>query len=203
MSKNLLLVFTRNPELGKVKTRLAKTVGDQKALDIYRLLLHHTKKTIQNINCDKVVYYSEEIQDNDIWDNSIFQKKLQNGKDLGYRMYNAFKNAFHKDYANVLIVGTDIFELESKLINEAFKALENHEVVIGPAKDGGYYLLGLKKLHPEIFKNKKWGTETIFQETMQDLNNVDVHLLVELNDIDTYDDLKQHKELINYINSND
>ena len=203
MSKNLLLVFTRNPELGKVKTRLAKTIGDQKALDIYRLLLHHTKKTIQNINCDKVVYYSETVQENDIWDNSIFKKKLQNGKDLGYRMYNAFKNAFHNDYEKVLIVGTDIFELEPEQIKEAFKALDKHEVVIGPAKDGGYYLLGLKKMYSEIFKNKKWGTETVFQETMQDLNNVGVHLLVELNDIDTYDDLIQHKALIKYINSND
>jgi len=203
MSKNLLLVFTRNPELGKVKTRLAKTIGDQKALDIYKLLLNYTKRTIQNINCDKAVYYSDAIQENDIWENSIFLKKLQNGKNLGYRMYNAFKNAFHKDYKKVVIVGTDIFELKSKQINEAFKALDKHEVVIGPAKDGGYYLLGLKKLHPEIFKNKKWGTETIFQETMQGLNNVDVHLLVELNDIDTYDDLKQHKELIKHIQSDD
>ena len=203
MSKNLLLVFTRNPELGKVKTRLAKTIGDQKALDIYKLLLHYTKKTIQNINCDKAVYYSDAIQENDIWENSIFLKKLQNGKNLGYRMYNAFKNAFHKDYKKVVIIGTDIFELKSKQINEAFKALDKHEVVIGPAKDGGYYLLGLKKLHPEIFKNKKWGTETIFQETMQGLNNVDVHLLVELNDIDTYDDLKQHQELLKHIQLND
>jgi len=203
MSKNLLLVFTRNPELGKVKTRLAKTIGDQKALDIYKLLLHYTKKTIQNINCDKAVYYSEEIQENDIWEISKFQKNLQNGKDLGDRMYNAFKNAFNKGYEKVVIVGTDIFELQSTQIYEAFKALDKYEVVIGPAKDGGYYLLGLKKMYPEIFNNKNWGTETIFQETMQDLNNVDVHLLVELNDIDTYDDLKQHQELLKHIQLND
>ena len=203
MSKNLLLVFTRNPELGKVKTRLAKTIGDQKALDIYKLLLHYTKKTIQNINCDKAVYYSEEIQENDIWEISKFQKNLQNGKDLGDRMYNAFKNAFNKGYEKVVIVGTDIFELQSTQIYEAFKALDKYEVVIGPAKDGGYYLLGLKKMYSEIFNNKNWGTETIFQETMQDLNNVDVHLLVELNDIDTYDDLKQHQELLKHIQLND
>jgi rSAM/selenodomain-associated transferase 1 len=203
MSKNLLLVFTRNPELGKVKTRLAKTIGDQKALDIYKLLLHYTKKTIQNINCDKAVYYSEAIQENDIWENSKFQKNLQNGKDLGDRMCNAFKNAFNKDYEKVVVVGSDIFELQSIQILEAFKALDKHEVVIGPAKDGGYYLLGLKKMYSEIFNNKNWGTETIFQETMQDLNNVDVHLLVELNDIDTYDDLKQHQELLKHIQLND
>ena len=203
MSKNLLLVFTRNPELGKVKTRLAKTIGDQQALDIYKLLLHHTKKTIHNIDCHKAVYYSETIQKNDIWDNSKFQKHIQNGMDLGDRMYNAFKDAFYKDYEKVVIVGTDIFELQPKLINEAFKALDNHEAVIGPAKDGGYYLLGLKKLLPEIFKNKKWGEETVFKETMQDLNYVDVHLLDELNDIDTYNDLKQHQELLKHIGPND
>ena len=203
MSKNLLIVFTRNPELGKVKTRLAKTIGDQKALDIYRLLLEHTKKTIQNIDCDKAVYYSEAIQGNDIWEKSKFQKYLQNGKDLGHRMHNAFDNAFNKGYKKVVIIGTDIIDLQPNQINEALRVLENHDVVIGPAKDGGYYLLGLKKLHPDIFKNKKWGTETIFQETMQDLDNVDVHLLVDLNDIDTYDDLKQYKELIKHINLND
>ena len=102
-----------------------------------------------------------------------------------------------------LVVGSDIFELQSIQILEAFKALDKYEVVIGPAKDGGYYLLGLKKMYPEIFNNKNWGTETIFQETMQDLNNVDVHLLVELNDIDTYDDLKQHQELLKHIQLND
>ena len=203
MSKNLLLVFTRNPELGKVKTRLAKTIGDQKALDIYMLLLQHTKKTIQNIDCDKAVYYSEVIQDNDIWEKSKFQKYLQNGNDLGHRMHNAFNNAFNIGYKKVVIIGTDIIDLQPKQINEAFRVLDKHEVVIGPAKDGGYYLLGLTKVHPKIFNNKNWGTETIFLETMQDLDNVDVHLLVDLNDIDAYDDLKQHKELIKKINLND
>ena len=201
--KNLIIVFTRNPELGKVKTRLAKTVGASSALDIYTFLLEHTEIIIRNITSDKAVYYSEKIREGDLWDNNIYLKYLQEGDDLGEKMHNAFKNAFNKDYEKVVIVGSDLFDLKESHLLEAFQKLNTRDVVIGPAKDGGYYLLGLKKMYSEIFNNKNWGTETIFQETMQDLNNVDVHLLVELNDIDTYDDLKQHKELIKYINSND
>ena len=92
MSKNLIIVFTRNPELGKVKTRLAKTIGDTSALNIYKFLLEHTEKTIRNIASDKAVYYSVKVRDNDIWDASIYQKHQQEGEDLGIRMLNAFKN---------------------------------------------------------------------------------------------------------------
>lgn len=203
MSRNLILIFTRNPELGKVKTRLAKTIGDPNALVIYKQLIKHTKNVIRDLNCDKFIYYSEHIQENDVWDNSKFKKHKQIGNNLGERMQQAFSGALKSNYDKIVIVGTDIFELQKTHITEAFKALEKHDVVIGPAKDGGYYLLGLKKMYPKIFKNKKWGTETIFQDTLQDLNNVDVHLLVELNDIDTYHDLKQHQELLNYLNTND
>ena len=75
-------------------------------------------------------------------------------------------------------------------------------MVLGPAEDGGYYLLGMKKLHPQVFKNKHWGTETVFAQTMQDLQNLDVHLLEELNDIDTFEDLKNYNELKNIISYN-
>jgi len=193
--KNLIIIFTRNPELGKVKTRLAKTIGDESALNIYKFLLKHTEKTIRSINSDKVVYYSVKIRNNDIWDNSIYQKHLQKGNDLGLRMFNAFKIAFSNNYQKVIIVGSDLFDLESKHIDEAFQRLENNDAVIGPAKDGGYYLIGLKKLHTQVFKNKVWGTETVRKNTLQDLQNESVFLLEELNDIDTYDDMKDNSIL--------
>jgi glycosyltransferase A (GT-A) superfamily protein (DUF2064 family) len=121
--KNLIIIFTRNPELGKVKTRLAKTIGDESALNIYKFLLKHTEKTIRSINSDKAVYYSVKIRNNDIWDNSIYQKHLQKGSDLGLRMLNAFKIAFNDNYQKVIIVGSDLFDLEPKNIDEAFKKL--------------------------------------------------------------------------------
>lgn len=192
MSKNLLLIFTRNPELGKVKTRLAKTVGDQAALDIYKFLLNHTKEVTQNLNCDKAVYYSVKIRENDIWSISTYQKHAQFGVDLGIRMQNAFEQAFEKKYEKVLIIGSDLFDLKEKHIEEAFEMLDSNDVVIGPAEDGGYYLLGMKTMHSSVFHNKQWGTSTVRQDTLNDLQNVSVHLLETLNDVDVFDDIKDN-----------
>ncbi|MCF6296196.1 MAG: TIGR04282 family arsenosugar biosynthesis glycosyltransferase [Flavobacteriaceae bacterium] len=197
--KNLIIIFTRNPELGKVKTRLAKTIGNESALNIYKFLLNYTEKTIRNIDCDKAIYYTSDVKHNDIWDETIYQKHLQKGDDLGLRMLNAFDNAFKNNYQKVVIVGSDLFDLQSKHIEETFRNLDNHNVVIGPAKDGGYYLLGMKKLYTQVFKNKVWGTETVRKNTMQDLQNESVFLLEELNDIDTYDDMKDNSTLKNFI----
>lgn len=202
MSKNLIIVFTRNPELGKVKTRLAKTIGNNDALNIYKFLLEHTQNTIRNIDCDKAIYYSVKVRFKDIWDETIYHKFQQQGKDLGYRMLNAFQESFNNHYDKVVIIGSDLFDLKSKHIIQAFNQLDNNDVVLGPAEDGGYYLLGMKKLHPRVFKNKHWGTETVFAQTMQDLQNLDVHLLEELNDIDTFKDLKNYNELKNIISYN-
>ena len=199
MSKNLIIIFTRNPELGKVKTRLAKTIGDEPALNIYKYLLEHTEKTIQNIASDKAVYYSVKIKNNDIWDNKIYQKHLQQGDDLGFRMFNAFENGFDNNYEKIIIVGSDLLDLQPKHIEEAFLKLDNHDVIIGPALDGGYYLLGMKKLYSQIFKNKKWGTASVRKNTLQDLKNESVFLLEELNDIDTYDDIKNISEFKKFI----
>ncbi len=203
MSKNLVIVFTRNPELGKVKTRLSKTIGNQAALKIYKILLNHTEETIRNIESDKAVYYSVKKKENDIWSPSIYLKYQQQGIDLGIRMLNAFKNAFESKYEKVLIIGSDLYDLKPEHIEDAFTKLDKHELVIGPALDGGYYLLGMKTLHTNIFKNKTWGTSTVFQDTMKDLQNVDVHLLQELNDIDVFDDLKKYPNLIELITNND
>src|SRR5690606_16244847 len=154
MSKDLLMIFTRNPELGKVKTRLAKTTGNKAALEIYKFLLHHTFTITNRLNCDKIVYYSDTVNQNDIW-NLNYQKREQKGDDLGERMLNAFSENL-RNYDKVIIIGSDIYELKTEHIEQAFQKLNNHNVVIGPAKDGGYYLLGLKSLKPEIFKNKNW-----------------------------------------------
>ncbi|MGB5270900.1 MAG: glycosyltransferase, partial [Eudoraea sp.] len=88
----LLLIFTRNPKLGKCKKRLAAVIGDQAALDIYMILLQHTAEITKDLNCSKEVYYSEEIPENDLWDKDNYAKQLQEGNDLGERMYNGFKS---------------------------------------------------------------------------------------------------------------
>lgn len=192
MSKDLLMIFTRNPELGKVKTRLAKTIGNEAALKIYKFLLHYTFTITKKLNCDKIVYYSDTINENDIWNPDTYQKRGQKGVDLGERMLNAFSENL-SSYDKVIIIGSDIHELKTEHIDQAFKKLNIHDVVIGPANDGGYYLLGLKSMKQNIFKNKSWGTSTVLEKTLHDLKNENVHLLDALNDIDTYEDLKDNE----------
>ena len=199
MNNNLIIVFVRTPELGKVKTRLAKAIGDQAALTIYKLLLKHTSTVLHELSFDKVVYYSEKIENNDFWKASLFEKKLQKGADLGERMQQAFETAFDRGYKKVLIIGSDLFELTSTLIISALEALETYDISIGPSLDGGYYLLGMKELHPAVFKNKKWGTDSVLENTLQDLKQQNVKLLEALNDIDTFEDLQQQPELLNKI----
>ncbi|CAM1339064.1 TIGR04282 family arsenosugar biosynthesis glycosyltransferase [Tenacibaculum aestuarii] len=199
-SKNLLLIFTRNPELGKVKTRLAKTIGNEAAFDIYKFLLEHTKQVTQNLSCDKAVYYSVKVREHDIWDATLYQKHQQNGNDLGIRMHNAFQQAFSTGYEKVIIIGSDLPDLTSEHINEAFEKLNSNDVVMGPAEDGGYYLLGMKKLHANIFQHKDWGTSTVRKDTLNDLQNESVFLLETLNDVDVFDDIKNNPIFNQFLN---
>ena len=202
-SKNLLLIFTRNPELGKAKTRLAKTVGDETALEIYKFLLERTRDISSKVNADKAVYYSVKIRENDIWNPNIYQKHQQFGDDLGIRMLNAFKNGFEAGYEKVMIIGSDLYDLSEKNIEKAFVALNTNDVVIGPAEDGGYYLLGMNTLQENVFKNKEWGTASVRKDTLKDLSDKKVKVLAFKNDIDVYEDILDIPEIMSkFINSN-
>lgn len=198
-SKTLLMTFTRNPELGKVKSRLAKGIGEKAALEVYIKLLEHTESVLQKINTDKCVWYSVAVRENDLWDDKIYQKKAQVGADLGARMLNAFKEAFQHNYEKVIIIGSDLYDLRPKHIQEAIEALNTNDVVIGPAKDGGYYLLGMKTLHEKAFAPKAWGTETVLADTLKDLDSQEIHLLETLNDIDYAEDLLPYETFKKYI----
>ena len=118
-----LIIFVRNPVLGKVKTRLASTLGDEKALEIYRILLRHTSDVTKDLAVDKFVFYDDHIDQNDIWENDIFEKFLQQGSDLGERMTKAFDYLFKKKYSKVIIIGSDCFELSESILSQAFDAL--------------------------------------------------------------------------------
>jgi uncharacterized protein len=188
---NLLFIFYRNPELGKVKTRLAKTVGDEKALAIYLKLVSHTRAICQDLPLNKVVYYSHFVDTEDAWSGSHFQKKIQRGNDLGKKMQNAFAEGFKNGYQSICIIGTDCFELTAEIIEQAFDQLKNHDTVIGRANDGGYYLLGMKKPVPEIFQNKNWSTDSVAKDTINDFKRLGLSFatLPPLTDIDEEKDL--------------
>src|SRR5690606_1441691 len=197
--KDLLMIFTRPPVLGKVKTRLAAEIGDEAALNIYNFLLGHTVSVTRDLELAKQVYYSEEIIANDIWYNDVYEKKLQRGNDLGERMQNAFEHGFSNGFENIIIIGSDLFDLCREDLEKAFGLLQDHDFVIGPAEDGGYYLLGMKRMLPQLFQNKAWGTSAVFQETLKDLREENVAYLEYRNDVDIYDDIKGKKEFQQFL----
>ncbi len=193
-TKDLLLIFTRNPELGKVKTRLAKDVGDEAALQIYKFLLKHTVLVTKDLDVHKEVWFSEGIEEDQLWDPSVYSKKLQKGKDLGARMQHAFETGFEQGFRNIIIIGSDMYDLETTDLENAFSTLKNKEYVIGPAADGGYYLLGMRNPEPKIFQNKEWGTSTVLHETLNDLKGKNIVLTDLRNDVDIYEDIKDHED---------
>lgn len=189
-SKDLLLIFTRNPELGKCKTRLAATVGNDTALEIYKFLLQHTVSITKNLDVGKQVWYSEEIWEDDIWENAYYDKKLQKGKHLGVRMANAFQEGFASGFERIIIIGSDMYHLTQADLADAFAQLKQYDYVIGPAEDGGYYLLGMKSFDPEVFRNKDWGRDTVLEDTLSDLKGKKLAVLEQRNDVDVYEDIE-------------
>lgn len=188
----LLLIFARNPEPGKCKTRLAEDIGDEAALEIYRFLLRHTASVTSELPVDKRVCYADAIWENDIWDPRIYQKRLQRGNDLGQRMHLSFQEGFADGYRKVIIIGTDLYDLDQADLEEAFKYLDNADYVLGPARDGGYYLLGMKRPDELIFRNKSWGSDRVLSQTLEDLGDEKVVLLPEKNDIDVLEDIRDN-----------
>ena len=192
MSSNLLIIFAKKPELGKVKTRLAKSIGDENALKIYLKLLEHTHRVADKVNASKKVYYNS-VSQIGILDYYKFQKEIQIGEDLGEKMRNAFLENY--SFEKIVLIGSDCYEINEDIIEDAFLALDEHDCVIGPAKDGGYYLIGSRgeRLLP-VFKDKEWSTENVLLDTILDLKKHDLSyfLLEELSDVDEEKDLPEH-----------
>ena len=203
--QDLLIIFVKNPVKGEVKTRLAKTVGDERALNVYIELLERTRDISFGLSCSKAVFYSKEVIDIDMFEPSEYLKYEQEGEDLGERMMTAFQFAFSRHYERVVLIGSDCYELSAVQVEEAFRSLENNDVVIGPATDGGYYLIGMKKLFPEVFTDQAWSTSDLLLDTILDLkkNERKYTLLTTLSDIDTEDDLKLFEKMLGHEDQRD
>lgn len=189
--KTALIIFVRNPVLGKVKTRLAASIGEEKALQVYQQLLLHTRDITIDLPCDRFVFYADFINEADIWSAPEFNKRLQQGDDLGKRMQHAFEELFSAGFDKVAIIGSDCYQLTGDIIVDAFTTLQRADVVIGPAGDGGYYLLAMQQMIPEIFEEIPWSTPVVLSKTMAILQHrqYKTALLKELNDVDEEKDL--------------
>lgn len=192
--RDALIIFVKNTEFGKVKTRLAKSVGNEEAMEIYRDLLKHTREIAASVDVDRFVYYSSYIPEEDqLWDKKDFEYRVQEGDDLGARMDKAFNEIFDEDYERSVIIGSDCLDLTREILEKAYEELNEADVVIGPARDGGYYLLGMSECYSGLFKNKKWSSNTVFDDTIDDMIRLGLiwYELPMLSDIDTLEDLQR------------
>ena len=193
-----IIIFVRNPVLGRVKTRLAREIGADKALAVYQELLRHTHAITRRLNCDRRVYYADFVPSDDIWTANEYHRARQSGADLGERMAQAFSEGFDVGYSRLVIIGSDCYELRPHHINDAFHALRSHDIVIGPARDGGYYLLGMKRRHTALFDNIPWSSAAVYEQTMQkciDLG-LSVKTLPVLSDVDRAADLGPLRQIL-------
>lgn len=197
MSKHII-VFAKNPELGKVKTRLAATIGKEKALEAYKHLLKHTEDVIKESNIPCTVYFTSDTEEPSVFNDHHFNKALQIEGNLGEKMSAAFQDQFQQGVDSVVIIGTDCYSIQATHIQEAFIQLVENDFVIGPANDGGYYLLGMKEFCPEIFDGINWSTETVLEETLSRIKSMNKKtvLLEELVDVDHEHELGTLRQLI-------
>lgn len=196
-TENLLIIFVKNPVIGKVKTRLAKSIGFENALNVYQYLVKRIQLVSKDIKVDKLVLYSDVIPNEDGFSDEIYKKGLQEGIDIGQKMNLAFENAFKDGYKNVVLIGSDIINLSEDLLITAFDLLQNNDLVFGPAHDGGYYLIGMTEKHPDLFVGIPWSTANVLKETLKkcEQENLETQHLKTLSDFDVIDDARYLKDV--------
>jgi rSAM/selenodomain-associated transferase 1 len=195
--KQTLIIFTRYPEKGKTKTRLIPLLGAEGSANLQRKMTEETVKKAKilqsklkiNIN----IYFTEgneKLMSEWLGNDLVF--KTQREGDLGQKMQEAFQEAFNNHNQQVVLIGVDCPKLDEVILQEAFKSSQNHDLVIGPALDGGYYLIGLNRLIPELFQGINWGSSEVFNQTKNIAQNLGlkIHYLPQLYDIDRPEDLQ-------------
>jgi hypothetical protein len=183
-----LIVFVKNKIKGSVKTRIANSTNDDVALFIYEQLIEITKHVVFGLKNTKVIYFSDYIENDDIWPKDQFNKKVQAKGDIGNRMKAAINNEL-KHQEKVVLIGSDCPYLTERLLIQAFEALNDHDVVFGPCTDGGYYLIGMKTMHDALFEDIPWSTSKVLALTIEKAKKhlISFFLLEELQDIDVYE----------------
>ena len=197
----LLMVFIKDSSKYPVKTRLKTSIGKNKSIWVYNQILKKTALVLKNIKTDIAVFHYNSIISKNPFKNFSKWNKIQIGKNLGEKISNAFNWGFEKGYKKIIIIGSDLWDLNEEIINKGFLELNKNKVVIGPSIDGGYYLLGLNKKMPKIFEGIKWGTQSVLAETLKLLEH-EPYILPELNDIDTFEDLITNPSLFKIYNNN-
>jgi rSAM/selenodomain-associated transferase 1 len=190
-------VFLKYPDKGKVKTRLASAIGTDAATELYRCFILDLLANLEQLEVDLYLCFHPEGSQQRLleWLGDEYRYLLQRGDNLGQRMKNALFDAFGNGCEKAVVIGSDSPDLPGGLVEEAFSVLGEKDVVIGPASDGGYYLIGFARhtYHTEAFDDVHWSTDRVFGETMARLraSGLRVHVLPEWHDVDTVSDLRR------------
>jgi rSAM/selenodomain-associated transferase 1 len=197
--RDRVILFLKDFRAGRVKTRLAARFGDQGALDMYKAMVADLLVNLEPLKDIIVPYfdsYPEALESDSSVSVMLSQGKLrvQEGWDLGDRMSNAFQEVFSDGAENAVLIGSDIPQIDSDLLEEYFEKLGSFPMAIGPAADGGYYLIGFfnDTATTEIYTEIEWSTEVVFQQTVEKIRSIELPCYVgkELQDIDTIEDLE-------------
>lgn len=192
-----VLLFVRAPRQGHVKTRLAKHLGAETTLSLYRCFVEDILATLTAGAYQTSVFFTPADQGAAVkdWLGKFADCQPQTGENLGQRMHLAFLNTYSDPVDRAILIGSDLPDLDIDIIHEAFSALQQSEVVIGPAADGGYYLIGFQKdaFTAKLFGGVDWGTGRVFQQTLEQIQqaNLNYYTLPAWQDIDTYEDLME------------
>jgi rSAM/selenodomain-associated transferase 1 len=188
--ENALIILVSNTEKGNVKPRLAKELGEEKTIRVYKYLLKNVAEVTNAYACHRFVFYSDYIHLNDVFDDLCFTKSLQEGASQAEILCHAFEKAFSLGHQKVCMVTADCPELQQRHLEEAFAYLDKQDVVVGPTTDGGLYLLGMRQPNAALL-NKNWGTNAVYEDVLVDLEKLQFtySALEELDDIDLLEDL--------------
>ena len=199
MSKTLIQLFAKPPVEGKVKTRLIPDVGIKSATAIYRHCLQSNIKLLKNSTFDTQIWLTEPSQ------HTLFKNeevKLQQGNNLGEKMYHALSAALSSHYNKVILIGSDCLDLTNALLRKVCEKLQQHDLVLIPALDGGYVLIAAKhSINPIIFKDIEWSSEKVLKQTIERAMSAGINTFVlnPLRDIDRAEDLQHYAELKQYL----
>lgn len=191
-----LVVMARAPRLGAVKTRLAATVGDVRALAVYRALVERTMCMARDAGMPTTVCVTppESVDEMRGWLGDAHGYEPQRGEDLGERMAHAIASRVNAGSDAVVVIGTDCPSISGTLLHSALAALIDADVVFGPATDGGYYLVAMRRIHEELFADVPWSSDRTLAASIANAERLSlrVALLDELRDIDTEEDWRWH-----------
>jgi rSAM/selenodomain-associated transferase 1 len=196
-SDNCVLLFVKSPARGQVKTRLAAHIGSEAALRLYESFVLDMLTLLNTLNLPVRICFDPADTEKQFkrWLGGQYSYVAQTGRDLGERMKNAFVHSINEGFEKVALIGSDIPDLPGEFLREAFDALESNDAVIGPSRDGGYYLIGFSRISflPVVFDGITWSTSTVFQQTNEIFkrHEMNVHLLTEWYDVDTRSDLQK------------